>query len=148
MKRLHVHVTVKELEASIQFYATLFGTGPTVRESDYAKWLLDDPRVNFAISERCGRAPGVDHLGIQVEEDAELSEIAGRLHQAEAPVVEQKNARCCYAEGDKVWVADPQGIPWETFHTFGDITVYGEDGVDRAALARTDRPEACCGKTA
>ena len=148
MKRLHVHVTVRDLAESIQFYSTMFGIDPDVTESDYAKWMLDDPRVNFAISERCGKTPGIDHLGIQVDEDSELNEIAERLQKAEQPIVEQKNANCCYAQGDKAWAADPQGVTWETFRTFGNITVYGEDRIDRQALTDTASGDACCERPA
>lgn len=140
MKRMHVHVSVADLGESIEFYRTLFGAAPDVRESDYAKWLLDDPRVNFAISAR-GRAPGLDHLGVQVESDEELREIAGRLAAAERPVLEQKDAACCYARSDKAWSADPQGVRWETFRTHGALTVYGED----AQPARpAQQGSACC----
>lgn len=148
MKRLHVHVSVEDLAESIRFYSTMFGTQPTVREPDYAKWMLDDPRVNFAISEKGGRRAGVDHLGIQVESDAELSEIAERLAAAERPVVEQKDANCCYALGDKAWASDPQGVTWETFHTVGEITVYGEDRIDRSALEAATDAARCCGPVA
>ena len=148
MKRLHVHVTVRDLAESIQFYSTMFGTNPDVTESDYAKWMLDDPIVNFAISERCGKAPGVDHLGIQVEEDNELTEIAERLRHAERPVVEQKDANCCYAKSDKAWAADPQGVTWETFRTFDGITVYGDDHIDRNALVEAGESDACCARPA
>ena len=146
MKRLHVHVMVKDLDESIRFYSTLFGSTPTVTESDYAKWMLDDPSVNFAISERCGVKPGLSHLGIQVDEDEELSELSGRLAEAGRPVVEQKSAQCCYAEGDKAWISDPQDIAWETFRTFGQITVYGEDRVKREELS-ADESTACCPQT-
>lgn len=140
MKRMHVHVSVADLGESIEFYRTLFGAAPDVRESDYAKWLLDDPRVNFAISAR-GRAPGLDHLGVQVESDEELREIAGRLAAAERPLLEQKDAACCYARSDKAWSADPQGVRWETFRTHGALTVYGED----AQPARpAQQGSACC----
>ena len=145
MKRLHVHVSVKDLKESIQFYSILFGTDPDVTEQDYAKWMLDDPKVNFAISEHCGKSHGIDHLGIQVEEDSELTEISGRLAAAERPVLEQKEANCCYAQGDKAWVNDPQGVTWETFRTFGEITVYGEDRIDRSELEAGSEQEACCG---
>ena len=126
MKRLHVHVVVQDLGESVRFYSTLFAAEPTVIKDDYAKWMLDDPRVNFAISNRGGR-PGVDHLGIQVEDDGALSRLDARLRDAGRTVHEQKAARCCYARGDKVWVTDPQGVAWETFATFGEINVFGED---------------------
>src|SRR5271167_4248607 len=114
MKRLHVHVAIDSLADSIQFYSTLFGRDPTVREVDYAKWILEDPRVNFAISNR-GAAPGLDHLGLQMETDEELRDVASRLAAAGRGVLEEKNAACCYARGDKAWVLDPQGIRWESF---------------------------------
>jgi len=126
MKRLHVHVAVESLSDSISFYSVMFGAEPAVRKGDYAKWMLDDPRVNFAISQR-GRAPGLDHLGIQVDDAGELAEVARRLTKAGKPVFEQKATTCCYARSDKAWVNDPQGIAWETFHTFGENTIYGED---------------------
>ena len=126
MKRLHVHVVVQNLGESVRFYSTLFAAEPTVIKNDYAKWMLEDPRVNFAISNRGGR-PGVDHLGIQVEDDGALSRLDARLRDAGRTVHEQKAARCCYARGDKVWVTDPQGVAWETFATFGEINVFGED---------------------
>ena len=126
MKRLHVHVVVQDLGESVRFYSTLFVAEPTVIKNDYAKWMLEDPRVNFAISNRGGR-PGVDHLGIQGEDDGALSRLDARLRDAGRTVHEQKAARCCYARGDKVWVTDPQGVAWETFATFGEINVFGED---------------------
>jgi len=127
MKRFHVHVSVDDLAQSIRFYSTLFSAEPSVVKGDYAKWMLDDPRVNFAISTGSGEA-GISHLGIQAEDEGELSEIYGRLAQAERPVVEEKDATCCYARSDKQWVADPQGVPWETFYTYGEATVYGQSG--------------------
>lgn len=127
MKRLHVNIEVADLARSVAFYTTLFDAEPTVLKPDYAKWMLDDPRVNLSISTRCGRAPGIDHLGIQVESAAELGALAGRLKAAGAPHVDQADARCCYARGDKTWVRDPQGVAWETFHTTGTSTRYGED---------------------
>ena len=126
MKRLHVHVAVENLDASIRFYSTLFGAGPNVSENDYAKWLLDDPAVNFAISDRSGRS-GIDHLGIQVETTDELAEVTERLSSAQAQVLQEEAAQCCYAKGDKTWTADPQGVAWETFHTYGEIRVFGKD---------------------
>ena len=127
MTRFHVHVAVEDLAQSIRFYSTLFGTEPTVHKPDYAKWMLEDPRVNFAISKR-GGPTGIQHLGIQAEDETELADIFGRLERAERPVLEQKNVTCCYAQGDKQWVSDPQGVAWETFLTHGDATVYGQDG--------------------
>ena len=125
MKRLHVHVAVADLGQSIQFYSTLFGTGPSVEKGDYAKWMLDDPRVNFAISTR-GKKPGLDHLGIQAESREELGEIATRLKAAEVATQDQAATRCCYSQSSKTWSADPQGIAWESFYTYGDSTTYGE----------------------
>lgn len=129
MKRLHVHVAVEDLTRSVSFYSTLFGAEPTVRKDDYAKWMLDDPRVNFAISDRA-RVAGVDHLGIQTENGEELAELAGRLKAAGEVTRDQEATTCCYAKSDKSWVNDPQGIRWETFHTHGDATSYGEDEPD------------------
>jgi catechol 2,3-dioxygenase-like lactoylglutathione lyase family enzyme len=126
MKRLHVHVSVKDLPASIRFYRTLFGAEPVVTQSDYAKWMLDDPRVNFAIS--MNRQPvGVNHLGFQVESDEELRGMRAQLEAADARMVEENEQPCCYAKSDKYWVTDPTGIAWETFHTLGRIPVYGDD---------------------
>lgn len=135
MKRLHVHVSVADLAQSVRFYATLFAAEPSVSKPDYAKWVLEDPRVNFAISQR-GRAAGVEHLGIQVEDRAELAEIYARLAQAEGPIVQEPAATCCYAKSDKQWIADPQGVAWETFLTQGESTVYGQGGaIDKLASA-------------
>src|SRR5688572_11209093 len=131
MKRLHVHVSVHDLQQSIRFYSALFAAEPTVRKDDYAKWMLDDPRVNFAISSRA-KAAGLDHLGIQAEDEAELEEIGSRLAQADVAVMPQKGASCCYAKSDKYWTLDPQGIAWESFHTLESVPVFGEDGRTRA----------------
>jgi catechol 2,3-dioxygenase-like lactoylglutathione lyase family enzyme len=125
MKRLHVNLAVEDLAASVRFYSGLFGAEPTVLKADYAKWMLDDPRVNFAIGAR-GRAPGLDHLGIQVESREELAEVYGRLEAAEGPVLEQGAVTCCYARSEKSWVHDPQGVAWEAFYTTGESTVYGD----------------------
>jgi catechol 2,3-dioxygenase-like lactoylglutathione lyase family enzyme len=127
MKRLHVHVVVPDLDQSIRFYSTLFGAAPSKRQSDYAKWMLEDPRVNFAISARASRTPGVDHVGVQVDSRAELDELAGRLKAAGASTFDEEATTCCYAHSDKSWVNDPAGVRWETFYTFGDATTYGED---------------------
>lgn len=142
MKRLHVHVAVDDLAKSKTFYATLFGVEPTVLKDDYAKWMLNDPRVNFAISSR-GRAGGVDHLGIQTDTREELAEIAGRLKAAGEVTVDQEATTCCYAKSDKSWVNDPAGLRWETFHTFGESVAYGED-----ETATATPTAACCGTRA
>jgi catechol 2,3-dioxygenase-like lactoylglutathione lyase family enzyme len=144
MKRLHVHVSVDDLAQSTRFYSTLFAAEPTVVKDDYVKWMLDDPRVNFAISTRPGRPSGISHLGIQAEDESELAEVFDRLSRAERPIVEAKNATCCYAKSDKQWVADPQGVPWETFYTYGESTVYGE-----GSLAKLEEvtEAACCAPT-
>ena len=126
MKRFHVHVRVEDIAQSVRFYSILFATEPTVLKDDYAKWMLEDPRVNFAISKLGGRASGVSHLGIQAEDETELGEVYDRLARAERPIVEAKATTCCYAKSDKQWIADPQGVPWETFLTHGEATVYGE----------------------
>ena len=126
MKRFHVHLGVADLAASIRFYSTLFAAEPTVWKPDYAKWMLDDPRVNFAISRGRG-VDGIQHLGIQVEDESELGEVYDRLKKADAPVLEEGNTVCCYARSEKSWIADPQGIAWETFLTHGDSAVYGGD---------------------
>ena len=141
MKRLHVHVAVDDLTHSIGFYSTLFATGPTVVKPDYAKWMLDDPRVNFAISTRSGQS-GLEHLGIQVETPEELQEVYGRLQQADRPVLEEGATTCCYAQSEKSWITDPQGLSWETFLTTGDSTVYG-DSADLGAI-RIAAATACC----
>ena|ERR1700688_3474608 len=141
MKRLHVHVSVADLEQSVRFYATLFAAEPTVLKPDYAKWMLDDPRVNFAISKRDGAA-GVQHLGIQAEDATELAEVYDRLTQAERPIVAQGATTCCYAKSDKQWISDPQGVAWETFLTRGEATVYGKSGSVEKLKAATG--EVCC----
>jgi len=144
MKRLHVSVAVSDLDESIRFYSTLFGSDPSVLKADYAKWMLEDPRVNFSISSR-GAHKGVDHLGIQVDDDAELAAVARRLAQAGKPVFEQTATTCCYARSNKAWVHDPEGVAWETFHTFGASTAYGEDLASDAAEA--GESSACCTPT-
>jgi catechol 2,3-dioxygenase-like lactoylglutathione lyase family enzyme len=139
MKRLHVHVAVDDLNRSIGFYSTLFAAEPTVREPDYAKWMLDDPKVNFAISSR-GREHGIDHLGIQVESDDELRELSGRLKAAGEQTIDQEATTCCYAQSNKAWVNDPTGLRWETFFTLGAATTYGEDELGAKMSAQTS----CC----
>jgi hypothetical protein len=143
MKRLHVHVAVGDLSQSIRFYSTLFAAQPSVVKSDYAKWMLDDPRVNFAISTR-GREPGLDHLGIQVENADELHDVYDRLSQADGTVVHQGETACCYAKSEKAWIDDPAGISWETFLTTGDTTTYGDGSGERVARVAKEKPSACC----
>jgi glyoxalase/bleomycin resistance protein/dioxygenase superfamily protein len=150
MKRLHVHVSVENLSDAIGFYAALFAAQPVVTKPDYAKWMLDDPRVNFAISTR-GRPPGLDHLGIQVEDQRELHEVYGRLREAARPVLEQGETTCCYAHSEKSWIEDPAGISWETFLTHGESTNYGDGTGERGvqlSRAETAPVAACCGPKA
>ena len=141
MKRLHVHVNVEDLAESIGFYSTLFAAEPTVLKDDYAKWMLDDPRVNFAISDRKDKT-GINHLGIQVDDDEELAELSERLASAGREVVEQKDAACCYARGNKAWVTDPQGVAWESFATSGSIDIFGADTLNEMPETKST---ACCG---
>lgn len=144
MKRMHVHVAVEDLEASTRFYTAIFGgIEPTVSRQDYRKWELVDPTVNFAISQR-GVKPGVDHLGIQVETDAELAEMRERFARAELPVANQTTTTCCYAKSDKTWTVDPQGVAWETFRTLEQTPVYGESR-DRTREASSSQVACCAG---
>ena len=132
MKRFHVHVSVASLPASVGFYSHLFGAPPTVEKSDYAKWMLDDPRINFAISQR-GNEPGVNHLGFQVDSDEELAILRKNVDAAGLAAIDQSDTPCCYSASNKHWVQDPQGIAWETFHTLGSIPVFGEDNAPVAS---------------
>jgi catechol 2,3-dioxygenase-like lactoylglutathione lyase family enzyme len=141
MKRLHVHVAVADLEQSLRFYSMLFGVEPAVHKPDYAKWMLDDPRVNFAISQR-GEQPGLSHLGLQAENNAELEEISVRLKAADALGLREQNTICCYAQSDKYWAEDPQGVRWESFHTHGEATTYSAAEHTPAEAIGT-----CCGAT-
>jgi len=141
MKRMHVHVSVDNIDNAIGFYSALFATKPSVVKEDYAKWMLDDPRVNFAISSR-GSKSGLDHLGIQVESEAELQDVYSRLREAGQNVIEQGKTTCCYAKSEKSWVDDPAGISWETFLTTGESTNYGTSFDKGARIAHT---KACCG---
>ncbi|MBX9727433.1 MAG: VOC family protein [Sphingopyxis sp.] len=143
MKRLHVHVGVADLDQSIGFYSTLFAAPPTVMREDYAKWMLDDPRVNFAISSGNHAQKGIEHLGIQVESGDELAEVYGRLKAADRPVLEEGQTTCCYAQSEKSWIADPDGIVWEAFLTNGEATVYG-DSPELAKLASANAAEGQC----
>lgn len=135
MKRFHVHARVHDLAASIAFYSRLFGTEPVRVEADYAKWMLDDPRINFAISAR-GGAPGIDHLGFQTDDAVELAELKARATAADLALLDEGETSCCYARSDKYWVTDPQGVAWEQFHTLGDIPMFG--------VPRAEADAACC----
>ena len=141
MKRMHVHVAVEDLPQSIGFYSALFDAEPAVVKPDYAKWMLDDPRVNFAISTR-DREPGLDHLGIQVESQSELRDVYARLRKAGGAIVEQRQTTCCYAKSEKSWIDDPAGISWETFHTTDESTDYGDGTGER--VARVAHEKSCC----
>lgn len=143
MKRLHVHVGVENLDASIGFYSTMFGAEPTVVKDDYAKWMLEDPRVNFAISAGNHARKGIEHLGIQAESAEELGEVYGRLQAADRPVLEEGRTTCCYAKSEKSWIADPDGIVWEAFFTDGEATTYGDSpALDQ--LTSNDTGATCC----
>ncbi len=145
MKRLHVHVAVDDLAASIRFYSTMFASEPTVQKPDYAKWMLDDPRVNFAISAR-GAAPGLNHLGVQVESAEELADMNQRLQKLEADVVEEMGTACCYAKSDKYWATDPTGIAWETYHTLDSIPVFAASEAGEAHAGGCCVPERAVAK--
>ncbi len=161
MKRFHVHMHVDDLAKSIAFYSKLFAAEPARVEGDYAKWMLEDPRVNFAISTR-GDKPGVDHLGFQVDEAEELAELKARAEGADMALLDEGATTCCYARSDKHWITDPQGVAWEHFHTLGNIPVFNEaaaPSVPAAACCPTGAPSAqalatapaqaaCCGPKA
>ncbi len=136
MKRFHVHVNVNDLQASITFYNKLFAAQPARVEADYAKWMLDDPRINFAISTR-GSQPGLDHLGFQVDDAAELTELKTRAESADMALLDEGDTTCCYSRSEKHWITDPQGIAWEHFHTLGNIPVFHES-------APSSESSACC----
>ncbi|MGZ5271283.1 MAG: ArsI/CadI family heavy metal resistance metalloenzyme [Ramlibacter sp.] len=138
MKRFHVHAHVQDLSASIAFYSKLFGAEPARVEADYAKWMLDDPRLNFAISTRGGK-PGVDHLGFQADTEDELAQLKARARAADLQMADEGETSCCYARSEKHWVTDPQGIAWEQFHTLADIPVFSEKAAPAASTAT-----ACC----
>lgn len=148
MKRFHIHVGVTDLEKSVQFYSTLFGQKPIKLKGDYAKWMLDDPRVNFAISTRTNEK-GVDHLGIQVDENSELEEITERLKKADLEVFGEGETTCCYAESKKAWVQDPSGIAWETYRTMGDAELFNaksesEEKYESSCCATDESETSCC----
>ncbi len=135
MKRLHVHVSVESIEEAVKFYTTMFGAEPVKQKADYAKWLLDDPSVNFAISAK-GQKPGFDHFGIQVDEESELAEVRKRIGKAELKTFDEGKTTCCYAEADKTWVKDPAGLPWEAYQFMGDAEIFQE--------AKAEEKSACC----
>lgn len=137
MKRFHVHIAVNNLQDNIHFYSALFGVEPSVTKTEYAKWMLDDPYINFAIS-ATGAKVGLDHVGIQVDSDEDLNEMNDRLLRANVPASEQKNAQCCYAASNKYWTVDPQGIAWEAFHSLKTIPIFGKDTSIPA------KSESCC----
>ena len=144
MKRLHVHVGVEDIDASIRFYSTLFGAEPSVTKADYAKWMLEDPRVNFALSTGQHAEKGIVHLGIQVESEEELAEVYARLRAADRPVLEEGATTCCYARSEKSWIADPQGVVWETFHTTGEAVDYGHGPELGRLVSENAGAQACC----
>ena len=143
MKRFHVHVAVNDLSKSIAFYSAIFGEQPNVVKADYAKWMLEDPRINFAISNR-GHVPGVNHLGLQAEDDAELEAIHANLQKADTIVLPEKGAHCCYSKSDKYWVTDPQGIAWESFRSLGSVPLYGEEHQPALAPRGVAEASGCC----
>lgn len=143
MKRMHIHVGVNNLDASIKFYSTLFDALPTVTKDDYAKWMLDDPRVNFAISSENHATKGIEHLGIQAENPDELQAVFTRLRKADAPLLEEGKTTCCYARSEKSWISDPDGVVWEAFYTDGESVVYGE-GPNLTAVSANASATSCC----
>lgn len=145
MKRFHVHLSVDNLDQSIRFYSTLFGAEPAKVEQDYAKWMLEDPRLNFAISTR-DVARGVNHIGLQVDTAEELADIEANLHRASAVVLPEKDVTCCYAVSNKSWVTDPQGVAWEVYHTLKDAPVYGDYKPVAEICEESSSP--CCGPKA
>jgi len=153
MKRLHVHIAVENLQQNIEFYSTMFGAQPTVKHDDYAKWMLDDPRVNFAISDRSAQV-GLDHLGIQADSDDELKDIKQCLDATQSPIETQEQASCCYSSSDKHWITDPQGIAWESFHSLNEIPTFNDKKADsdgenpfacRPAEIKEPKKSSCCG---
>lgn len=144
MKRFHVHISVADLDQSVGFYSALFGAAPSVLKSDYAKWQLEDPRVNFAISAR-GAAPGLDHLGVQAESGEELAELKARLDAAQLATRDEAAVACCYARSDKHWAQDPSGIAWESFHTLDSVPTFNEAGSASAnACCAPAGNKSCC----
>ena len=144
MKRFHVHVAVRDLQESTRFYSAMFGVAPTVVKPDYAKWMLEDPKLNFAISQR-SQTPGVNHLGFQAESAEELEGIHANLQQADHSIVAEKGVHCCYAKSDKYWVTDPQGIAWESFRSLSNVPIFGEENhAEAPAACGSQREAGCC----
>jgi len=146
MKRIHIHVGVNDLDESIRFYSALFGMSPAKTKPDYAKWMVEDPRINFAISTRAGRT-GIDHLGLQVDEDSELEELRERFQNAELAVFDEGETVCCYARSDKSWVQDPSGLAWETYRTMDDAQFFSDSEASKAAnccAPETQGQAECC----
>lgn len=142
MTRLHIHVSVDNLEQSTKFYSVLFGAEPTKQKSDYAKWMLDDPRINFAISAR-GAKPGLEHLGIQADDESEMAALRERIKQADLSTFDEGETTCCYAKSDKTWVQDPSGITWETYHTMGEAEFLKDaSAAEGACCVPKAKPEA------
>lgn len=144
MKRFHVHVAVPSLAEGIRFYSTIFGAPPTVEKDDYAKWMVEEPRLNFAISARGGKA-GVNHLGFQLDSDDEFRAMHGKLAAADAGLVEEIGANCCYAKSDKYWVTDPAGVAWETYHTLDSIPTFGAVAGGQGDCCGSEATEAASG---
>lgn len=143
MKRFHVHVSVADLPASIRYYSALFAAEPSVVKDDYAKWMLEDPRVNFAISAR-GAKTGLDHLGFQTDDAVELAALKKQAEAADMALLDEGETTCCYARSEKYWVTDPQGIAWEHFHTLGDVPVYGESRPKEQGQEQGQENSSCC----
>ena len=149
MKRLHIHISVKSLEKSVQFYSAMFGTSPSKQKSDYAKWMLEDPRINFAISSRGGDV-GLDHLGLQVDSEEELIALREQMKAADLALFDEGETTCCYAASDKSWVRDPSGIPWEAYHTMADAEIFSvqkpseKNACCTPSLTQAEEPSNCC----
>ncbi|MEO7558742.1 MAG: ArsI/CadI family heavy metal resistance metalloenzyme [Nitrosospira sp.] len=143
MKRFHVHIAVDDLDANIRFYSAVFGVPPAVTKTDYAKWMIEEPRINFAISNR-GAKTGLDHLGLQVDSDDELGELRQTVAEAGIAALDQPHTECCYARSDKYWITDPQGIAWETYHTLGEVEIYGVDTPKTPRESKVAQSAACC----
>lgn len=143
MKRLHIHIGVERLEDSVRFYSAFFGVDPVTVKPDYAKWMLDDPRINFAVSTRAGKK-GVDHLGIQLDNAAELERMREHMSAADIATYDDGEVVCCYAQSEKSWVEDPSGLAWETYHTMGKVQVYAQTTRAACCTSDTKQQETCC----